>query len=323
MVTAGTKVGWTELVLAILLGAVAQAQPPVSNVITGGPSIYTAQRGDSLTKVGARFGMEIPDLAELNNLSPTAKLKLGQVLRIDNPHIVPRALDDGIVINIPQRMLFYFQSGKLIAAYPAALGRRSWRTAEGDFEVLEKETNKTWFVPISIQVEMAKKGLPVRKRVLPGPSNPLGAHWLRISAADGIHGTNAPASIYQFRTHGCIRLIPEDIADLFRMVPVGTPVRIVYEPVLLARLPEGKLYLEVHPDVYRKAGDPLESVRRVAEAAGIGSMIDWQEVYKTIRERRGLAEAVSLPAASTLQKGIHEEFRSPEPLQPTPGREPS
>jgi L,D-transpeptidase ErfK/SrfK len=47
-------------------------------------------------------------------------------------------------------------------------------------------------------------------------------------------------------THGCIRLYPEDIERLYEMVPVGTPVRIVNQPVKVGRLGD-RLYLEVHP----------------------------------------------------------------------------
>jgi L,D-transpeptidase ErfK/SrfK len=288
------------LILAVLLGLNAPGNlASASGTLAGGPVTYAAQWGDSLTSVAARFGMDVPTLAELNGLKPTARLKLGQELRIDNPHLVPFTLGDGIIINIPQRMLFYFKSGSLVAAYPVGLGRRTWRTPQGDFEVLEKEKDKTWVVPVSIQKEMLRKGLPLRTKVPPGPKNPLGRYWLRISPSEGIHGTNAPASIYKFQTHGCIRLLPENIASLFEEVPIGTPVKIVYEPVLLARLRDGAYYLEVHPDIYRKAGNPLDTVKRMTEAAGADSMINWQEVRKAIRERRGLAENVSLPVVQT------------------------
>lgn len=288
------------LLLAVLWGTIGAGElPSASSLLAGGSSSYAAERGDSLTRVAARFGMDVPVLAELNGLKPTARLQLGQQLQIDNLHLVPLALEDGIVINIPQRMLFYFKSGKMEAAYPVAVGRRSWRTPEGDFEVLEKEKDKTWVVPLSIQREMVRKGLPLQTMVPPGPDNPLGRYWIRISQSEGIHGTNAPASIYKFQTHGCIRLAPENIASLYQQVPLGTPVRIVYEPILLARLPDGAYYLEVHPDVYRKAGNPLETVKQMAQAAGADSMIDWQEVRKAIRERRGLAENVSPPVVQT------------------------
>lgn len=291
---------WRGLLLAVLFAPFGAGQPPpISNVLMGGPLTYAAQQGDSLTRVGARFGMDVQTLADLNGLKPTARLKLGQKLRIDNPHIVPFTLDNGIVINIPQRMLFYFQAGKLVAAYPAGLGRRTWRTPSGDFEVLEKEEGKTWIVPASIQKEMVANGSTLRTRVLPGPDNPLGNYWIRISPSEGIHGTNAPASIYHFQTHGCIRLLPENIASLYKQVPIGAPVKIVYQTVLLARLPDGKLYLEVHPDIYRKAGNALATVQRLAEAAGVDSVIDWPEVRKAIRERRGLAENVGLSTTET------------------------
>lgn len=302
MITAGMTALWLGLLLQTLLGALAPNPPPaVSDAVVGGQFTYTTQKEDSLTSVGARFGIDVPALAALNGLKPSARLKVGQELHIDNRHIVLRALDDGIVINVPQRMLFYFNSGKLVAGYPTGLGRRTWPTPLGDFEVSEKEKDKTWIVPESIQEEMVAKGKPLKTRVPPGPENPLGKHWIRISPSCGIHGTNAPASIYRFQTHGCIRLTPEDIASLFEKVPVGALVKIVYEPVLLARLPDGKLYLEVHQDIYGKAGNPLETVKRMAAAAGIESMVDWQNVNKAIKERRGLAQEVGLPAESILK----------------------
>jgi len=48
----------------------------------------------------------------------------------------------------------------------------------------------------------------------------------------------------------------------------------VYEPVLLGRLPDGTYYLEVHPDIYRKAGNPLTAVQQMSAAAGAEPMID-------------------------------------------------
>ena len=300
MARVGIPTLWQGLLLVVLFRPfVAGQAPPISNALVGGPLTYAVQRGDSLTRVGARFGMDVPALAELNGLKPTARLKQGQKLRIDNPHIVPLTLDNGIVINIPQRMLFYFEAGNLVAAYPAGLGRRTWRTPSGDFEVLEKKEGKTWIVPASIQKEMLAKGSTLRTKVSPGPDNPLGDYWIRISPAEGIHGTNAPASVYHFQTHGCIRPLPENIAYLYKQVPIGAPVKIVYQPVLLARLPDGKLYLEVHPDIYRKAGNPLTTIQPLAEAAGVDSVIDWAEVRKVIAERRGRAENVSFPAAET------------------------
>ena len=68
--------------------------------------------GDTLGGIGARFGVGTAALARDNGLAASAKLAVGYVLRIDNRHIVPAALDPGtVVVNVPQRMLFYGVDG--------------------------------------------------------------------------------------------------------------------------------------------------------------------------------------------------------------------
>jgi L,D-transpeptidase ErfK/SrfK len=206
---------------------------------------------------------------------------------------VPARQDDvQILINVPQRMLFYFGSAA-DAAFPAALGRRDWQTPLGEFSIVLAEANPTWDVPKSIQEEMRREGKRVIGKVAPGPDNPLGDYWLGLSlGAVGIHGTNAPSSIYRHTTHGCIRLHPEDIACLYSRVTVGMRGRIVYEPVLLAKTDEG-VFLEAHPDVYRRAiGNPLVNLRATAAAAGIADAIDWNAAAKVLGERRGIATSV-------------------------------
>jgi L,D-transpeptidase ErfK/SrfK len=121
------------------------------------------QKGDSLTLVGARFGVTITTLATLNGLRSNEFLREGQTLRVDNRHIVPRTLEDGIVVNVPQRMLFFFKSGRLVHGYPVAVGRTDWETPRGAFHVTEKQHNKVWHVPKSIQEEMRRERQVVRQ----------------------------------------------------------------------------------------------------------------------------------------------------------------
>ena len=65
-------------------------------------------------------------------------------------------------------------------------------------------------MPLSIQKEMEASGQDVLIEVPPGAENPLGRYWLQLSIEGiGLHGTNAPQSIYKFRSHGCMRLRPE------------------------------------------------------------------------------------------------------------------
>lgn len=259
------------------------AEAPVRPLV-GREFEYTVQRGDSLTGIGARYGVSAKALAARNGIKISSKLRPGQVLRVDNRHIVPAALEEGILINLPQRLLFLFENGRLVAWYPVAVGQPDWQTPTGSFRIMTRETDPVWDVPVSIQQEMRRKGEPVRKKVPPGPDNPLGEYWMGLSATCcGIHSTNAPQSVYQFQTHGCIRMNPDDAEDLFYRVEVGTPVEIIYEPVLVGRSADGTTLLEVHPDIYGRLRSPTERATEIAESRGIpagGSSLQWEEAFR-------------------------------------------
>ena len=282
------------LLAGLSLPALAQDLPSLSHRVTGGDTEYTVRRGDSLTAVGARFGVPPRLVAQQNALRfSKAILHPGQRLRIHNPHIVPASLDDGILVNLPQAMLFHFSQGNLVGAYPVGLGKPSWPTPQGEFRIVNRQANKPWLVPKSIQEEMLREGKVVQEEVPPGPDNPLGKHWLGLNLwGYGIHGTIAPASVYHFQSHGCIRLHPDDIAELFDQVRIGTPGRLIYQPVLLAVIEDGRILLEVHRDIYKKGIDPAQTVRDLAEANGLSQAIDWPKVDAVIAAQDGLAEEV-------------------------------
>ncbi|HSN40990.1 MAG TPA: L,D-transpeptidase family protein [Burkholderiales bacterium] len=280
------------LVFVVLFAnaGVAAADLRAASGVVGGEFTYSVRKGDSLTSVGARFGVSQAALVRDNRLSAPYRLKIGQQLRIDNRHLVPEALPEGIVINIPQRMLFLFQDARVAASYPVALGRPDWETPTGNFHITQLEKHKTWCVPKSIQEEMRRAGKPVLTEVPPGPDNPLGEYWMGLSVAGyGIHSTIAPASIYGMRTHGCIRLHPEDAAALYARARLKMPVQIIYAPVLLLKLDDGRVLAEVNPDVYNRGGDPLQTLRDAARSQGLEAMIDWNTAAGLARAREGLA----------------------------------
>ncbi|HMA16847.1 MAG TPA: L,D-transpeptidase family protein [Thermoanaerobaculia bacterium] len=282
-----------HLVVLLIAGQSPQSPsqtPRPAGMVVGNAGTYTVKRGESLSSVSARLGIPRITLARANGLRADAWLWLGQRLLADNRHVVPALREDGILINVPQRVLFYFETGTLVAWYPVALGAPDWQTPLGISHVATKETDPVWDVPVSIQEEMRRNGQKVRKKVAPGPANPLGKFWMGLTPGScGIHATNAPASIYQFRSHGCIRLHSDDAADLFSRVTIGTPVEIVYERVLLARSEEGEIFLEVHPDIYGRAPDALNKARELAGRYALTSELDWDLVRKAVQEEEGIA----------------------------------
>jgi L,D-transpeptidase ErfK/SrfK len=268
----------------------------LSSQVVGGVLSYVVQPKDSLASIAARRGVDVRVIREVNSLKGP-RLKPGQILTIDNRHIVPDANGVQIVVNIPQRMLFYFKDGTIAGAYPVAAGKPGWTTPEGQFDIVSTEENPVWHVPPSIQDEMESEGKPVQTVVMPGPDNPLGKYRLILNLPGiGIHGTNAPTSIYSLQTHGCVRLHPDDIEKLFNAVDEGTSGRIIYTPVLLARQ-ENSVFLEVHPDVYGKGPNPERFVRAEAERNNLVGMIDWKIVSDVIRKRDGVARDVTLRAS--------------------------
>ncbi|HXG55169.1 MAG TPA: L,D-transpeptidase [Vicinamibacterales bacterium] len=178
------------------------------------------------------------------------------------------------------------------------MGRGDWRTPTGGFHIATKEPDPSWEVPKSIQEEMRRNGKPVITSVPAGPDNPLGKYWLGFDRSGvGIHGTNSPNSIYRSATHGCIRMRAESIEELFGKVEVNTAVNVIYQPVLLGIDGDG-IYLEAHPDVYKKGGDPVAVVRRLVTEAGVQDRIVWETVKHVLAKREGIARRIDVGTVS-------------------------
>ena len=159
----------------------------LARTLSGGDIQYIVRKGDSLAAMGSHFGVEPSVLARANGLRTGMHLQPGSCLRVDNRHVVPSELGDGIVIDMPQRMVFLVAGGVLAAAYPAALGQVAWRTPEGDFTVVDMTVNPTWSVPVSIQRDMARRGKAVRTRVSSGSRQSPGKTLDRAESARDWH----------------------------------------------------------------------------------------------------------------------------------------
>lgn len=272
----------------------------LSHTVVGSRFEYVVKSGDTLAGIESRFAEPAADIAQNNGLDAKARLTAGQRLIIEDLHVVPETLDNGILINLPQRMLFFFRDGALRGAFPVGLGKPTWPTPAGSFNVVEHTQDPEWVVPLSIQEEMRENGEVVLTRVPPGPKNPLGKYWMGLSLPGyGIHSTNAPRSVYHFRSHGCIRLEPDHAEYLFSQVKVRDPGKIVYTPTLLAALNDGRIYLEVNPDIYGKGGDALQLVLTLAAANQLTRRIDWAKVTKIVAQQEGLARQVNLEAGAS------------------------
>jgi lipoprotein-anchoring transpeptidase ErfK/SrfK len=115
-----------------------------------------------------------------------------------------------------------FKKLKRVKTYPIAVGQAGLETPAGRYTITNKAVNPAWSVPNSPWAGS------LAGSVIPGgiPSNPLKARWLGIYDGVGVHGTDARGSIGTNASHGCIRMLVEDVIKLYDQVPVGTPIYI-------------------------------------------------------------------------------------------------
>jgi L,D-transpeptidase ErfK/SrfK len=285
-----------SLSLFLLLAPVAYG----ADVIIGGETSYIVQKGERLEIIGAKLGVFWKNIAKENGLDPDVRVTPGQQIKVTTRKIVPRIVDEGIIINIADRTLYLFRNG-VMTSYPVGVGVPieddfgDWRTPTGKFTVTAKRKNPVWFVPESIKAELEAKGKPVEETVPPGPKNPLGRYALHTSMPGIlIHETIKPASVYRYQSHGCIRVLPANMETIFDLVEKGAKGEIIYEPVKVAVTEDGRTYLEVRTDTYRKVASLRDRTWKILNERQLSDRVDHAKVDLVIREQSGIAEDVSI-----------------------------
>ena len=237
-------------------------------------------REHTLLDIAREYGFGYQDLKLLNPEIDTWMPNDGEVVQLPSRFILPNVPRKGVVLNIPEMRLYYFPPHKKgepveVITYPLGVGREGWATPYKKTRIVGKKKHPDWRPPKSILKEHADAGDPLPKVVKAGPDNPLGDYALRLGLpAYLIHGTNKPWGIGMRVSHGCIRLYPEDIAELFHKVKVGTTVNIINNPYKIGGA-DGVLYLEAHPPLSRgtrdEDGNVVESVNEYGEPINLAN----------------------------------------------------
>ena len=133
----------------------------------------------------------------------------GKILKVTNAKF-------SILVDKSQNLLFLKENEGILKTYTVATGMNN-STPVGTFKVKDKLISPTWYKPDG--------GGPIK------PDNAdyqLGSRWMGITADSyGIHGTKDPESIGKQITNGCVRMLNQDVEELYDIVPVGTEVTIV------------------------------------------------------------------------------------------------
>jgi len=264
---------------------------PADSVI--GRAFYVKSRHeDTLLDIGRHNGLGYDEMKHANPQLDMWVPGEGSDVLVPTLFVLPKAPRRGVVLNLAEKRLYYYPGDpQQVATYAISIGREGWDTPQGSFHIVRKDKDPAWYPPASIRKEHAEQGRPLPAVVPAGPDNPLGQHALRLSATGYlIHGTNKPWGLGMEVSHGCIRMYPENIAELFPKVSVKTPVTIVDQPYKVGWLGD-ELYLEVH----RKEGEaakPLKEVVPAEVAQAPGVTVDWGEVQRAVSENTGLPRLV-------------------------------
>ncbi len=243
------------LLLGGIVTSAAQATvfplPSSDNDVIGEVKVVHAQREETLLDIARAHSLGYDEMVHANpgvdRWAPGEKTPIVLPTR----YILPDTPREGIVLNIAEMRVYYYPAAsaggeRVVHTYPVSIGRMDWKTPMGLTKVIAKDVDPAWRPPASIKAEHAAEGDILPDVVPGGPDNPLGRFAMRLGVPGYlIHGTNKPFGIGMRVTHGCVRMYPEDIEHLFGMVPIGTPVRLIDQPVKVGRL-NGEWLVEAH-----------------------------------------------------------------------------
>ena len=118
-----------------------------------------------------------------------------------------------VVVSIADRKLAVIDNDTVIRIFPVAVGADVSPSPTGEFQVVNRLDNPTYYHPGTV--------------IPPGAGNPIGTRWIGLNKKGyGIHGTNVPQSVGKAASHGCIRLRNRDVEQLFPLMEVGDTVEI-------------------------------------------------------------------------------------------------
>jgi L,D-transpeptidase ErfK/SrfK len=323
---------FTNLLWACAWGTVYEL-PADGSAVFGADVHIKSTYQDTLLDIAHRYSLGYEEILRAN---PGVDMWLpgeGTDILLPGRRILPPGPREGLVVNLPEHRLYYYPKRKrhekpVVITYPVSIGRMDWHSPLGQTEVVGKEKHPNWYPPESIRKEHARNGDPLPKVVPPGPKNPLGDYKIRLAVGDGtyeIHGTNNPLAVGMAVTHGCIRMYPEDVAALFPLVPVGTKVWLINDPVKVTFV-DGDLLLEAHPPVDsegQSVAPNLEQLSRQLDRA-LGSTtaaIHWDFAREALQAATGMPTLVGLaadidptpaPASTLTATGVAPQPASPQ-----------
>lgn len=284
--------------LVLFAGAMSLSAPSFAEYkqnFIGEMKTHRAVYEDTLIHLARTYDLGFIEMRSANpELDPWIPGEGAEVI-VPTMHLLPDAPRQGVVINVPEMRIYVYKKGQEPKTYPIAVGREGLGTPMGKTTITRKAVDPIWRPTPRMRKEDPK--LPAE--VLPGPENPMGNRALYLGWPQyAIHGTNKPYGIGRRASSGCIRMYPEDITEIYDMLPVGTVINAVNQPIKVEWIGD-ELYLEAHPDLeqalmmevqgavtHKKLSD-TDMKTIIAKAGVYEHLLNWAKIRTIVRERTG------------------------------------
>ena len=284
--------------------------------VVGVVQVVAATKDDTLTDIARRFNVGYEEIVRANPKVDPWLPGEGREIVVPSQFILPDAPRTGLVINIAAMRIFYYPPVRrgerpVVLTHPIGIGKVGWRTPQGVTKIVRRQQDPTWRVPVSVRKEHHENGEDLDPVIGPGPDNPLGKYAFYLQWPSFlIHGTNKPAGVGLRSSHGCIRLYPEDIAQFFAMVPLGTQVRVVNQPFVFGWR-DGQLYMQPFDVLEDDTREWAKAPRRLLSKSLAATLqqqlkarqarVDWTLVSALARAPRGVPVPITVSDTTVEQ----------------------
>ena len=188
--------------------------------------------GDDLVIRHSQQGQALRPQASIDLLVQSLqKRDLDVTLPVDTvePAVTESTLGETLTVNLSTNTLQLYNGLDVVRTYGVATATYGFTTPIGEWHIVNKVENPTWYNPCIGQPGCWAAGEPAS--IPPGPGNPLGTRALYLDASGiRIHGTPSDSSIGTYASHGCIRMHISESEALYPLVPIGTKVIIFGAP---------------------------------------------------------------------------------------------
>lgn len=229
--------------------------------------------------------------------------------RVVRAALRPNRPDIRITVNVPAFLLTLWQDGREVATYPVGVGRKAFPIPVGEREATSIILNPAWIPPDSswVRDQLVGERIPADD-----PRNPLGKIKIPLGDAYLIHEAAKPSDIGSLVSHGCVRMLTDDLFDLTERIARARSLEVTKEEIEEARsntarrvlrleepltvdinydteVVEGGV-LSVYPDVYAREAARVKRLREDLRTAGVnGARLD-DATLKEMIERASASE---------------------------------